>query len=224
MRGRKKLKKKARLFDIRRLPQDIARLVCLPLILWYRMQRLTPEGGKYTGKLRGGAIVAANHTAFTDPFSAGVAFWYRRMFFLVAEIVMQGKLRRALLRGVGAVEIDRNSADIEAIKKSVAILKSGRVLTVFPQGGITAGDELGALKSGAVLMALQADVPIVPMHIVPKKKWYHRRRVIIGTTLYPKAMVTKKIPSTADINRITDALMEEMNRCRAYAAQPEEVT
>lgn len=218
------MKKKARLFDIRRLPQDIGRLVCLPLLPWYRMQRLTPEGSKYSGKLRGGAIIAANHTSFTDPFSAGVAFWYRRMFFLVAEVVMQGKLRRALLRGVGAVEIDRKSADIEAIKRSVAILKSGRVLTVFPQGGIARGDSIGALKSGAVLMALQADVPIVPMHIIPKKKWYHRRRVVIGTTLYPKAMVTKKIPSTADINRITDALMEEMNRCRAYAAQPEEVT
>lgn len=216
------MKKKARLFDIRRLPQDIGRLVCLPLLPWYRMQRLTPEGSKYSGKLRGGAIIAANHTSFTDPFSAGVAFWYRRMFFLVAEVVMQGKLRRALLRGVGAVEIDRKSADIEAIKRSVAILKSGRVLTVFPQGGIARGDSIGALKSGAVLMALQADVPIVPMHIIPKKKWYHRRRVVIGTTLYPKAMVTKKIPSTADIQRITHALMEEMNRCRTCSAVPEE--
>ena len=127
-------RRKARLFDLRRLPQDMARLVCACLVPLYRMKRLTPEGEKYRGFLRGGAVVAANHSSFQDPFVVGVTFWYRRMFFLVAEIVMVGWLRRLLLKGVGAVEIDRNGADIEAIRKSVDILKRGHLLTVFPQG------------------------------------------------------------------------------------------
>ena len=38
---------------------------------------------------------------------------------------MKGKLRPILLKGVGAIEIDRNATDIEAINKSVQKLKEG---------------------------------------------------------------------------------------------------
>ena len=104
---------------LQRLAMAGARLVCVPLLLVYRMKRVTPDGQPYKGKIRGGAILAANHTTFEDPFLVGVAVWYRRMFFLAAEIVMQGKLRTWLLKGVGAIKIDRHSADIEAIRRSV---------------------------------------------------------------------------------------------------------
>lgn len=208
--------KERRKFILKRIPMDLARLVCVPLLPLYRMKRLTPEGEPYKNRIRGGAIVAANHTAFSDPFLAGVAFWYRRMFFLAAEIVMQGKLRNWLLRGVGAIEIDRNQADIEAIRKSVDVLKEGNLLLIFPQGGISEENQIQTLKSGAVLIALQAGVPIVPMHIRPREYWYSRRTVVIGQTLDPKAYIQKKFPSTADIDRVSQKLAEEMNRCAAH--------
>ena len=195
---------------------DLARLVCLPLIPLFRMKRLTPDGKKYKGRIRGGAILAANHTSFTDPFLLGVAVWYRRLFFLAAEAVMKGKLRKVLLKGVGAIEIDRYGTDIEAARKSVDILKKGYLLAVFPQGGIARDEQVQTLKGGVVLFALQAGVPIVPMHVVPKKHWYSRRVVVIGQTLDPKAFVEKKFPSTADIDRISQKLLEEMNRCMVH--------
>lgn len=211
------MQKKAKLFNIKRLPMDMARLVCTPLLLVYRMKRLTPTGEKYKGRIRGGAILAANHSGFTDPFLVGVAVWYRRTFFLAAETVMKGKLRSWLLKGVGCIRIDRNEADIEAIRKSVGVLKEGHLLTIFPQGGITEGDDVQALKSGTVLIALQAGVPIVPMHIYPKKHWYSRRTVVIGKTIDPKEHFQKKFPSTADIDRVSQILLEEMNCCKTHA-------
>ena len=207
---------KTRRYSWRLFFMDLARVLCTPLLLVYRMKRLTPEGEKYRGKIRGGAIMAANHTSFSDPFLVGVAVWYRRLFFLVAEIVMTGKLRSWLLKGVGAIRIDRNEADIEAIRKSVAVLKEGRLLAVFPQGGIAADGEVETVKSGAVLIALQAGVPIIPMHIYPRKHWYSRRVVVIGNPIDPKKLIEKKFPSTADIQRVTDLLMAEMNRCMAH--------
>ena len=207
------MSKKPKLFDLKRFPQDLARLVCVPLLLFLRPKRLTPEGKKYKEKLKGGAILAANHTSFFDPFAVGVAFWYRRIFFLVAEVVMRGKFRPVLLKGVGCIKVERSIADVEAIKKAIGILSEGRPLTVFPQGGISEGEEINSLKSGAVLMALRAGVPIIPMYICKRNHWYERLTVVIGKTIYPSQMITKKIPSTADIERISDALMQEMNRC-----------
>ena len=206
--------KKHFLFDIRLFPMDMARLLCSALVLVLRVKRLTPEGKKYTEKIKGGAIIAANHISFLDPFTVGVTFWYRRFYMLVADVVMSTKLKTILLKGVGAIKITREKTDIEAINKSVDVLKRGFLLAVFPQGAINREDEIDTVKSGAVLMALRAGVPIVPMHIAPKKHWYNRSIVIIGKTINPKEYCTKKMPSTADIQNITNVLAAELNRCK----------
>ncbi len=207
-------KKGHRLFDIKHFPMDMARLVCSVLVPILRIKRRTPEGKKYCQKIKGGAIIAANHTSFADPFIVGITFWYRRLFFLVAEVVMKGKLRPILLKGVGAIEINRNQTDIEAINKSVQKLKDGYMLTVFPQGEIHRKDDIDTVKSGAVLMAIRAGVPIIPMHILPRNRWYNMRTVVIGKAIYPTEILQKKLPSTADINNITEALVKELNRCK----------
>ena len=204
-----------RLFNLKSIPMDMARLVSSVLIPVLRIKRLTPEGKKYKEKIKGGAIVAANHTSFIDPFVVGITFWYRRMYFLVAEIVMNKKLRAMLLKGVGAIKIDRNGTDIEAIEKSVAKLKKGYLLTVFPQGGISRNDDIVSIKAGTVLLAIKAGVPIVPMHILPRKRWYNTRTVIIGKTINPKDYFQRKFPSTADINNVSAALIDELNRLKS---------
>lgn len=203
------------LFHPKHIPMDMARLVSSVLLPIVRVKRLTPDGERYTKKIKGGAIVAANHTSFLDPFLAGITFWYRRMHFLVAEVVMGGKFRSWLLRGVGAIRIDRNGTDIEAINTCVKKLKAGFLLTMFPQGGIQRDDTVDTIKSGAVLMALRAGVPIVPMHILPRNRWYQRRTVIIGNAIDPQTFCKKKMPSTADIKAITEALATELQRCQA---------
>ena len=64
-------------------------------------------------------------------------------------------------------------------------------------------------------MALRAGVPIVPMHIMSRPRWYNRRTVVIGQTINPTDYCSKKMPSTADIKNITDALLAELNRCKS---------
>lgn len=206
-------RKKAKLFDIRHFPMDCARLMLMVLPLVYRVRAFTPTGEKYRKKIRGGAIIAANHNGFLDPVVLFVTFWYRRFFFLAGELVMDGSLKSKLMAGCGAIRIDRNIADMEAIRRCVGIMKEGHVLGVFPQGQITRTQEVSTLKHGAVLMALQAGVPIIPMYIKPRSKWYKAREVVIGDPIHPSELCTKKIPSTADIQKISDILAAEMNRC-----------
>ncbi len=204
---------KKKKFEFKQIPMDIARIVCIPLLFIYRMKRLKPNGEPYEGRIRGGAVLAANHTSYSDTFLLGVAVWYRRMHFLAAEVVMKGKLRKWLLKGVGAIEIDRNAADIAAIRKSVEVLKKNRLLAIFPEGGITEDQQIQTVKSGVVLIALQAGVPIIPMYICPKTCWYSRRVVVIGEPLDPMDYVKSKFPSVADIDRVSQKLLEAMNAC-----------
>lgn len=206
-------RKKARFFELRHFPMDFARVNMALLPLIYRVRAKTPTGERYCNKVRGGAIIAANHYDFSDPLVLFITFWYRRVFFLAGELVMDGSLKSKLLKGLGAIKIDRNIADMEAIRRCVGLLKEGHVLGVFPQGQLTKTQEVSSIKHGAVLMALQAGVPIVPMYIKPQPKWYKGRDVVIGEPIYPSELCTKKIPSTADIQKISDILAAEINCC-----------
>lgn len=197
------------------LAYETSRLTYLVLLVAYRPRLLTPDGKRYRGKLKGGAILAANHTAFSDPFVVGAAFWYRRLNFFTADVVMATKTRERLLKAAGSIKVNRNIADIEAVREAVTVLKKGRLLLIFPEGGIQETGGVKTLKSGAALMATQAGVPIVPLFICHNSRWYNRRRIIVGEPVDPKAVCARKFPSTADIENITQRLHAEMECCAA---------
>lgn len=199
---------------MRFLPMDSARLVCSVLPLYYRTKRITVSGEKYNRRIRSGAIIAAFHTGFSDPFYIGNCFWYRRMYFLAAKEVMSNKVTSALLKGAGCIKIDREASDIEAIKKCVSVLKDGKLLGIFPEGGIRREGDTDKIKSGAVLIAMQAGVPIIPVYIAKRKNIFKRQIAVIGDAFDCKDYCTKRFPSVADIAEVSEKLLIKMEECK----------
>lgn len=198
----------------RYLPMDIGRICCFFFPLIYRTKTYGLSGERDRKKIEGGALLAANHTSFSDPVIMGSSFWYRRMFYLVAEVVMKGKLRGFLLGKAGAIKIDRNISDIEAVRKCVKVLKDGKTLTLFPQGGIKRDEEdVESVKTGAVLIAMQADVPIIPVFFRKRKHWYSRQVLVKGNPLKCSDCCSKKFPSVEELNGIAEELRRRMNEC-----------
>ena len=211
MENSNKKPQKAKLFNLKRLPMDLGRIVCFFMPLWFFLKKIyvTDNAKK---KLRGGAVIAANHTCYADPLMLGCTFWYRRMFYLTAEVVMQNKLTRALLKGIGCIEINRSICDMNAIRTATGVLKEGHILSVFPQGGIDREDNVQAIKSGIVLIAMQAKVPIVPVYVYHKSKFTHRNCVVIGEPIPPPG--SNGVPGIGDIQAYADLVLEKMNECR----------
>ncbi len=208
-------KKKAKLFEWRLLPMDAGRLVlsCLPLL--YRFRRYGVDGQCYKEKIKGGHIIVANHSSFKDPLLIGSCFWYRRMFFLAAEAVMRNRVVAWLLRAAGCIKIDRKISDIEAIRKSVSLLKEQRCLAIFPQGGISKEDAFSQIKSGAILIALQAGVPILPVYSSRKNNpWYRPTTAVIGEPLDCRNYCKKKMPSLHEIEQVSTELLKRLEDCR----------
>lgn len=213
----KKMKnKKAKLFDIKHFPMDFARILCLPLPLWFRIKRIYASDTAKK-KIRGGALIASNHTSCADPLMLGCTFWYRRMFFLAAEVVMKNPIIGFLLKGVGCIEITRDACDMNALRQTVDILKAGHTMAVFPQGKIDVNDDVNSIKSGIVLMALMANVPIVPIYMAKRQGFLSRSTVIIGDAIMPPS--SKGIPSMSDIQQISNTLTEKMAQCKAIYEQ-----
>jgi 1-acyl-sn-glycerol-3-phosphate acyltransferase len=130
----------------------------------------------------GPLVVCSNHRSNYDPVIIGSALPCELKFMAKAEL-FKIPLFSGLLRMLGAFPVSRGKHDTEAVKKSIRVLKSGKVLLMFPEGHRQKkGDTLQNFKSGAVLFAYKAHAPIIPVAIVTKGtvRPFKRNKVLIG--------------------------------------------
>lgn len=135
----------------------------------------------------GGAVVAINHTSYVDFLPAGLAATERsrRMRFMIKAEMEQVAVIRYLIRHTGTIPVDR-SAGAGAYAAAVEALRAGELVGVYPEATISRSFELKEFKTGAVRMALEAGVPIIPLIV-----WGAQR---IWTKDHPRAIGRKKIP------------------------------
>lgn len=208
---------KHRIFRIDKLPMDIGRVFLSVLIPFYRIRKIYLGDSEKAKHLQGGAILAANHASFSDPLVLETAFWKRRVHFVVGEAVMENKARAFFMRAAGCIKLDRNATDLKAMKQCVQVLKEGFLLEMFPQGGIAQED--AAFKSGIIFLAVQADVPVLPMYIVRRKKWWQRYLLVIGEPFDWKVHCDKKRPGIKDMEQLARLLEEEYDKCRTWISK-----
>lgn len=206
------MEKKKSPFELRRLPMDFGRFCCMVARVFLPMRKLHVSGKPYRGAPKGAAVLVSNHVGKLDPLLIDIFFWSRRVFFLASETVMSHRVTGWLLKGMGCIKIDRYHADLEAIRTSVELLRQGHLLGIFPQGSIQEG--IGEVKSGMALIALRADVPIIPMYTEKRAHWYSRRTLVIGDSIDCRAFCGGKLPSLADMERLSDEVTRRMLLCR----------
>lgn len=214
MKDKKKPSKFFRVFNFKLFFLDSARFVYMLIYPFLRVKKFGLDKKRYKNKFKGAMILACNHSSFTDAPFIGAAFFYRRTYFLAAKEVMDTRLKNLLLKGAGCIKIDRENTDIKAIRECVDVLKNGHLLCLFPQGMIEKNDSLNQVKSGAVLIASNAKVPILPIYSEKRKNIFKSRKMVIGTPINISDYFSKRIPSIDDINLATNALLRSLEECK----------
>jgi 1-acyl-sn-glycerol-3-phosphate acyltransferase len=113
--------------------------------------------------LKGGAILAINHTSYLDFALAGTAALpvKRYVRFMAKKELFDNKVAGPLLRGMHHINVDRSNG-AASFETALHALKSGEIIGIFPEGTISTSFEIKRLKSGAVRLAIGAGVPLVP--------------------------------------------------------------
>lgn len=140
--------------------------------------------GKENIPKEGGYILAANHLSFWDPVFMGAFLPERKILFMAKASLFKFKPFGAIIRACGAVPVNRGSRDASAILTAVDLLKSGGVLGIFPEGTRVRKGKKSNPKKGTVRMAEMAGVPIVPIHLDTKYKWFKKAHMIIGEPIF----------------------------------------
>jgi 1-acyl-sn-glycerol-3-phosphate acyltransferase len=133
---------------------------------------------------KGPFILVSNHLSVADPILLGVKI-KQKIHFMGKEELFRNKFIAYFIKGIGSIPVYRGSANREALHRSSVLLKSGKILGMFPEGKRSLTGSLTQGQQGAALIAYHNKIQIVPVSVIGTeqirgKAWlFHRPRVII---------------------------------------------
>ena len=164
---------------------------CVGLLIRFVMRlgcRLEVRGIEHLPST-GGYLVCPNHQSYIDGalIPAIVPFRvFRRMFFVGASEYFESPFMRRLAYALDIVPVDPDANLVRALQAGAAGLRSGRVLTLFPEGERSIDGSVRRFRKGAVILSHELGVPIVPVGIEgtfdvwPRKRPFNWRALVPG--------------------------------------------
>jgi 1-acyl-sn-glycerol-3-phosphate acyltransferase len=113
----------------------------------------------------GGLIIVGNHQTYIDPFWIGSKI-KRPVRFLAWDAAFSWPLVGPMMGLFGAWPLNLEGTDPAPIRLSLQWVREGGAVVLFPEGGRGNPDgSMKKFKAGAVRMALETGVPILPVTI-----------------------------------------------------------
>ena len=112
----------------------------------------------------GGAILAANHIGYVDFVFDGLAAQPsgRLVRFMAKKEAFDHAVSGPLMRSYHHISVDRSNGE-QSYRDAVDYARGGEIVGIFPEATISRSFEIKELKTGAVRMAAEAGVPLIPM-------------------------------------------------------------
>ncbi len=153
---------------------------------------------------QGPYIITPNHASYLDAFCIGGAVppdYFADLYSLGMKKYFIGRLGNSFARLAHVIPIDTEIHLNKALQLSSYVLRNGKSLLIFPEGGRSFDGELMEFKKGVGILSKELNVPVIPVFIAGAFKALPRGSV------WPKfAEITVKFgnplsPSDLDISR-----------------------
>lgn len=159
---------------------------------------------------QGAALLCGNHTRLSDPLYVLYAMGRKNNPFIMAKAeLLRIPVLGFLLKKFGVFGVDRGKSDVGAIKEAIRILRGGDKLLMFPEGTRFKDGETQGAKTGAAMLALRTGVPVVPIWMPAKKRWFRPTPVVFGEPYYPQPPAEGR-PTPEDYRRVADDMLQRI--------------
>ena len=192
-------------------------------------QRFTMTGTEHVPRT-GGVLLACNHIGYVDFVYGGLAAnpSGRLVRFMAKRELFDHALVGPLMRSLHHIEVDRGAGEA-SFRRAVDFLQRGEAVGIFPEATISRSMELKEFKTGAVRIAAEAGVPLVPvtmwgtqrMMTKDHPKDFSRGKTIaitIGEPLHPTG--ADPVAETAELRAAMTALLDRTIRDYPADEQP----
>jgi 1-acyl-sn-glycerol-3-phosphate acyltransferase len=170
----------------------------------------------------GVCLFAANHTSAADA-PAVVGAIPRRIAVLLKESLFKWPIVGQVFRSAHFIPVNRRVREsaIASVEKATEAMKAGQSFLIYPEGTRSPDGRLQEFKKGAVVMAIKAGVPIVPMACSGAQRVMEKHSLVI----HPGEIVVEFLPPI-DASRYSfeerDVLNEKVHDVIAAALPPDQ--
>lgn len=204
----------------------ISRLLLYPILQFLFWMKV--EGRENIPK--GAGILAPNHVSYMDPPVVGYAAWPRRCCFMGKAPLFKIPVLGWYIRRVGCFPVHQNTADRQALRTALEVLRQDDLLIMFPEGTRSGDGYLLEPQTGVALLAKMSGAPVVPTAVIgtreimpadPRWPRWHRLQVVFGKPMH-YAQFAQQYPSDRQAREaFSHELMRhigEMMESRGYPA------
>ncbi len=168
--------------------------------------RITVDGARHV-PTTGGAVLASNHVSYLDFIFAGYGAQPsgRLVRFMAKHEVFKNRISGPLMRGMHHIPVDR-AAGQESYRQALTALRAGEVVGIFPEATISRSFTVKEVKSGAVRLAAEAGVPLIPTAVWGTQRLWTKGR--------PKNLTQRHVPVTIAIGDPIEPTTDQALRTR----------
>ena len=146
---------------------------------------------------RGPCILCSNHQSYLDPVvlcSVVPRRIFNQLFAVGTSDIFGAGIMRKVARWLRVIVVDPDANLMSAMRAGAAGLRSGRILILYPEGERSIDGTPKTFKKGAAILAMNLNVPIVPVAIEgfhdtwPRGKSFQKfapLKISIGKPIYP---------------------------------------
>ncbi|WP_423918188.1 lysophospholipid acyltransferase family protein [Frigoribacterium sp. 2-23] len=176
----------------------------------------------------GSFVITPNHFSNIDPVVVGRVLWGcgRIPRFLAKESLFRVPVFGRLMRAMGHIPVDRSgrSHASDPLKTARLLTATGGGVIVYPEGTLTRDPDLWPMrgKSGAVRLAIEAGVPLIPM-----AHWGTQQLLppySSKISLFPRKKITAVIGDPVDLSAYRDRLHDQAAITEATALVMQKIT
>ena len=181
-------------------------------------QKFSMTGTEHVPR-EGGVLLAFNHVSYVDFVYGGLAAHpaKRLVRFMSKRELFDNRWSGPLMRSLHHIEVDRG-AGVASFQTAVDYLRAGEAVGIFPEATISRAMELKEFKTGAVRIAAEAGVPLVPVilwgtqRLLTKDHPHDFSRgtpvsIRVGAALHPTG--DDPAAETAELHRVMSGLLDE---------------
>ena len=192
-------------------------------------QRIDMAGTEHVPR-SGGVLLAVNHVGYVDFIYGGLAAnpSGRKVRFMAKRELFDHSVSGPLMRSLHHINVDRADG-VDSFRRAVHYLSNGEAVGIFPEATISRSMDLKEFKTGAVRIAAEAGVPLVPVILWGTQRMMTKDRprdfsrgtpivIRVGPALHPTG--ADPAAETAELKAVMGGLLDAAIAAYPASEQP----
>lgn len=161
-------------------------------------------------KIKGGALIISNHYGIWDFIQNMFLLLPRKLYVVAGEIAYKNKFMNFGMKFFGGVQANRVTKSLSFIDSSIDLIKSGKLVQIFPEGHNTIDGEIAEFKPTYLMIAIKSGKPIIPIVTDGKYGFFNRAHIIIGEPIDLTDYLGGELPSKETLADLNNMVYEKM--------------